>query len=526
MVSEHRISAPPARPELRSVARGGTLNLAGFVLAGALGFVLAIMITRTLGPGGAGVVFGAIAVFTIAANVAELGADSGVVRFVSRARALGRTQEIGSIIAVAVVPAAIAGAVLGLVMWLGADRLAIWFVGDRRAEGAAFIRGLAPFLPLATTATVALAASRGFGTMLPFVAIDSVLTPALKPVLVAPVLAAGLGSAWIATGLGLPEAAACVAAMIALARVHRRLVPGDLPARPIVAIARSFWRFSAPRGVAAAFQVTVLWFDVLLLGLFRPTAEVGVYAAVSRIVMVGTFALQAVRLAIAPQIAGLLAREDRDGAQTLYQTATWWLIAVSWPLLLTLACFAPLLLRVFGPAFTSGQDALAILAVAMLVNLGTGNVTVVLLMGGKSSWNLVNTAVAIGLNVGLNLLLIPRFGMEGAAVAWAVSIVVDNLLALTEVWWFLGMRPFGRGYAIVVAGALLCVGGIGLAVRLTIGATVPGLAVFLITAGAAYTAVLLRWRDALRIDVFLAALRDATAPDLAASSERLETAEV
>jgi len=151
----------------------------------------------------------------------------------------------------------------------------------------------------------------------------------------------------------------------------------------------------------------------------------------------------------------------------------------------------------------------------MLVNLGTGNVTVVLLMGGKSSWNLVNTVVAIVLNVGLNLLLIPRFGMEGAAVAWAVSIVVDNLMALAEVWWFLGMRPFGRGYAVVVAAALGCVGGIGLLVRLTVGATVPGLVLFMVAAGAAYGAVLYRWRDTLRFDTFVCALRDGRKVDAA-----------
>ena len=76
---------------------------------------------------------------------------------------------------------------------------------------------------------------------------------------------------------------------------------------------------------------------------------------------------------------------------------------------LVFAVFGPLLLGVFGRGFDQGSTALAILSVAMLVNLGTGNVTVVLLMGGKSSWNLVNTAIALALNIGLNLVLIPRY---------------------------------------------------------------------------------------------------------------------
>ena len=226
----------------------------------------------------------------------------------------------------------------------------------------------------------------------------------------------------------------------------------------IGALAKEFWAFSAPRGVAAAFQITIIWFDLLLLSHLRDATEVGIYGAASRAVTIGTFALQAIRLAIAPQISRLLARGDRAQAQTVYQTATWWLIVVSWPLFLSLAVFGSALLGVFGSGFDQGATALAILSMAMLVNLGTGNVTVVLLMGGKSSWNLLNTAVALVLNVGLNLVLIPRFGMEGAAIAWAVSIIVDNLMALTEVWLFLGMRPFGPGYLPAASAALGCFG--------------------------------------------------------------------
>ena len=303
--------------------------------------------------------------------------------------------------------------------------------------------------------------------MRPFVAIQSIATPALKPVLI--LLAADRRA-----DRDRARARLGAAGGVRLRRRPRRARAADPPSRgrersprraSIGALAREFWAFSAPRGVAAAFQITIIWFDLLLLSHLRDASEVGIYGAASRAVMIGTFALQAIRLAIAPQISRLLARGDRDQAQTVYQTATWWLIVVSWPLFLTLAIFGPALLGVFGPGFDQGATALAILSFAMLVNLGTGNVTVVLLMGGKSSWNLLNTAVALCLNVGLNLVLIPRFGMEGAAIAWAVSIVVDNLMALTEVWLFLGMRPFGRGYLPAVTAAVGCFGVVGLAAR-------------------------------------------------------------
>ena len=279
----------------------------------------------------------------------------------------------------------------------------------------------------------------------------------------------------------------------------------EAPSTSIGALAKEFWAFSAPRGVAAAFQITIIWFDLLLLSHLRDATEVGIYGAASRAVTIGTFALQAIRLAIAPQISRLLARGDRAQAQTVYQTATWWLIVVSWPLFLSLAVFGPALLGVFGPGFDEGATALAILSMAMLVNLGTGNVTVVLLMGGKSSWNLLNTAVALVLNVGLNLVLIPRFGMEGAAIAWAVSIIVDNLMALTEVWLFLGMRPFGPGYLPAASAALGCFGLVGLAARGILGTTDGAFVAFVVVAVPSYAWVLWRLRRRLHLDELVGA---------------------
>ena len=62
-----------------------------------------------------------------------------------------------------------------------------------------------------------------------------------------------------------------------------------------------------------------------------------------------------------------------------------------------------------------------ILGGAMLVATAVGPVDIVLLMSGKSLWNLLNTAVAVTANIVLNLLLIPHLGITGAAIAWAVE---------------------------------------------------------------------------------------------------------
>ena len=510
-VSTDQVVAPhpaPEVPELRRLARGGALNLVGYIVSGVLALALAIVVTRLVGAQGAGVFFAAVAVFTIVSNVTELGADTGVVRFIARLREQDRHGDLRALVWIALVPAVAIATFAGLATVIWAAPIADVLSRSNPADVASYLRIFGWFIPAATAATVALAATRGFGTMRPFVAIQSIATPALKPILILLAAIGGLSVTGLALGWVVPEAFACAAALVVLARKLRRARGRtEAMSTTLGALAKEFWAFSAPRGVAAAFQITIIWFDLLLLSHLRDASEVGIYGAASRAVLLGTFALQAIRLAIAPQISRLLARGDRDGAQAVYQTATWWLIVVSWPLFLSLAIFGPALLGVFGPGFDQGATALAILSVAMLVNLGTGNVTVVLLMGGKSSWNLLNTAVALTLNIGLNLVLIPRFGIEGAAIAWAVSIIVDNLMALTEVWVFLGMRPFGTGYLPATTAALGCFGVVGLAARALLGTTDDGFTVYLAIALPLYAAALWRLRRRLHLDELVGAFR-------------------
>jgi O-antigen/teichoic acid export membrane protein len=504
VASETRTPASSDEP-LRAAARGGGLNLAGFVTSGALGFVLAIAITRGLGENGAGVFFAAIAVFTILSNVMELGADTGVVRFVARLRALGRPADLRRTLLIAIVPVAAAGILAAVAMFVGAPSLARLFSSDRRDDVTRFLRLIAPLLPFATVSTVALAGTRGFGTMVPFASIEGFAKPAIRPLAVIAASVGGLATAEVALAWSLPEALGCVAAIAILVRLlhasERREPESDR--RSLGTLAREFWAFSAPRSLGAAFQVTVVYLDLLILGHFRSSAEVGVYGAASRIVTVGTFALQAVRLAIAPHVSAMLAQDDREGARTLYQTATWWLMAISWPLFLALASFAPFLLGVFGPGFASGQTALLILSLAMLVNLGTGNVSMVLLMGGKSGWQLLNQGVSLAANVALNVWLIPRYGMSGAAIAWGVAIALDNLMAVAEVRYLFGIGPFGPGYSVVVAATVACFGVLGLAARLLLGANLWSFALYAVVSCAAFAIVVRRWKDALRLDVLL-----------------------
>jgi O-antigen/teichoic acid export membrane protein len=493
------------------VARGSMINVGAMALGAVLGFGLTVLASRWLQPKQTGEFFELIALFTILSNSLALGADTGLTRWISRARAIGGLQEVRRIVLVSIVPVAAIGAAAGGAVWLSARVLAgIFLHGMNPAQAMSEFRLIAVFVPLGALSACLIAGARGFDRMWPYLGIEGLGKPVLRIGLIVLALLAGWSLRGALLGWTIPVAIGAVASWLIVAMLIRKEVPAAgrmFTSEGRGRLAASFWRFAAPRGLAGIFQVTVLWLDILLVGAILTSYDAGVYAAVSRLAMIGTFALEGTRLAIAPQLSGLLARKENSRAAALYQSATRLLMLASWPLYLMFAIFPTVVLGIFGAHYASGAVSLVILSIAMLINTGTGNVTVVLLMGGKSSLNVLNTVIALGVNIGLNFLLLPRIGIAGAAIAWAASILVDNVAAAFEVWWVLDIAPLGRGYGLVVAVAGGCFGLIGLAVRAVAGQTVPALGVALAVGLSAYALVVYAGRERLQLTGLYAAVR-------------------
>jgi O-antigen/teichoic acid export membrane protein len=492
------------RSDLTRLARDSGIMLVGAVVSAVGGFLLVVVVTRRLGPTRAGVFLEAVALFSIISVVAELGADDGLLRMLPRSLALGRARDVPRLLAVALGPILLIGPLFGLSLFVLAPQVANAFARGPREAAALVspIRVLAPFVTLAALSVVLLAASRGFGSVMPYVLVDNVGKPLVRPLVAWVVLVAGLGPTAVSIAWAAPIAAGLAVAAIAVARRLRDTrAAAEGPVRPASQIGGEFWRFALPRGIAGALAIGLTWIDTLLVGGLRGVREAGIYAAATRYLVVGMVAIQAIQLAVAPMLSTLFSRHELQRARMVYRTATQWLVLGAWPLYLTMALFGPVLLRAFGAEFGAGQGVLTALSLAALAVTGAGPSQMVLLMAGKSGWTLANTAASLVLNVVLNLLLIPRMGIEGAALAWVVSLVFNNVVSVVELRTLVGVSPFGRGLAVVAGSALACFGAVGLAVRLAMGPTVLGLLVALAVGAAAHLAILWRARSLLNLRV-------------------------
>ena len=507
-----------ASADISAMARGGLLNLVGAAGTGILTFALVTVLTRGLGPASYGAFVSAMGIFTVLSNTAELGADTGLVRTIARLRALDRVRDIRKTVYVAVIPPLVVGTLFAVAMWVWAPQLAhIFGKGKGSDQIAEFARWMAPFLPAGGVVLVLLSATRGFGTMVPTVTVDRLGRPFVQVALaLGLIVLAGSHHAnhgLIALSWALPQLVGAVIGLwwlwglLLKAERRDRRLNGRRRSRPTSVLAEKFWRFTAPRGLAGIFQIVVLWLNTLLVGRLASTAKAGVFNAATRYITAGLMVGVAIQHVAGPKLSELMAQRSWDRARGVYQTTTAWLMVATWPLYLTFGLFAPTLLRIFGHGFEGGTGALEVLGFTMLAATAVGTVDMVLLMGGKSSWNLINTVVGLSSNIILNLVLIPRFGGTGAAIAWSSSILFTNLAPLAQVWKFLGMHPFGRGFPKVVLAAGAAYGALGLVLRVALGTSFTVFALYQVVAGILYLAMLWRHREALQLTVLLEELK-------------------
>jgi O-antigen/teichoic acid export membrane protein len=168
--------------------------------------------------------------------------------------------------------------------------------------------------------------------------------------------------------------------------------------------------------------------------------------------------------------------------------------------------FPGTVLELFGHAFGAGAVALSLLCLSELIDMGTGNITLVLLMGGRSKWNLINIVLGLITTVTLDLWLIPPFGLVGAAIGAGTATIVINAAAVVEVAAFMKMKPFGPGYWYVVGLSAASFVGVGL-IALATGLRGPiALCATVVLGGGLYLVLLFRFRSRLRLDLLAKAL--------------------
>jgi O-antigen/teichoic acid export membrane protein len=418
------------------MGRGGGLNLVGAVINQVALFGIVTILART-SDSDVGRYASCYALLSLLGLLSLAGFRSAMTRFVAMhladvdAGRLRGTLRLG--LGLTVLAATVIGGCLALVApWVAS------LLGDPTLATGIRLVGLS--LPAVTFSDAALAATQGWRTQRPFTLIGRVFEPGLRFTLTLAAVALGWGFVGSMWALVVAAWAAAVLAAMALT-VRVREVPA---ARPVVEI-REIFSFSIVSWFSALAATGLIWVGTLILGSMEGQAQVGAFNVATRLVMLAVFVMAPINAAFTPHMAHLFHTDQLAASAQAYGSATRWILTLSMPAFIVLIAFPRQLLGYFGEEYRSAATVTVVLALGQLVSAASGPCGTVLNMSGRVRLTMVDNIGALVLNVALNFLLIPPYGLVGAAVAWSASLVVANLAKVLQARFVVGVRATDAG---------------------------------------------------------------------------------
>lgn len=398
------------------------------------------LFTRSFTPGEYGLFSLAFTVASILTVVATLGLRNGVTRQVAFHGAedpdvdeVGSELTPASIVTWGIVAATVASLAVAVLLFAVADPLATLF---GHPEYALAFRVAAVALPGLALVKICTAVFRGFGRAKERVVFQELLQKGTFPLLLAGVVYWEVG----VTAALLTFPASMVLTAVVYLGYTLYADPGSFRGAALSALRRpgdgyELLAFSFPLLFASLLIQIMSWTDILMLGYFKTAAEVGIYDGVRPLVRGITIIWGSMIFLYTPVVSEFTARGANQAVRRVYFVLTKWFASVTFPVALTFVLFPELALgTVFGPEYRAGGLALRILALAyFLGNVMGPNGATLTALGHTRAVMWANFVAAIG-NVGLNLWLIPPYGIVGAAFATAAALVVRNAIRVAIVY--------------------------------------------------------------------------------------------
>ncbi len=437
-------AAPAARPASGRRDREGVLRRASRAafsvqaLGLATSFGLQWLLARTLKADGYGLFVYSLTWISVLALVATLGLQRVALRFVPAYQVTGDWNLLRGFLLRSRQLVFLTAALLAL----AAAVVVHWRWAELPPGLAPVLAIAAAALPLTALLEVQVDVLRGFHRILLPLGARDVVRPALTALAVLALLGLGidLTARWaMAIHVG------SLSVAVALTSVAVGLASPALARNAEAEHETSEWlRVGLPLLLVAGSHLLLKQMDTLMIGMLLGPTQAGIYAVAVRVVLPISFGLKAVNTIMAPLIAQLHAEGDRNGLQRVTTLAAQRIFVFTVAAAAIAIVFAEPILAFFGGEFVAGATALRLLAASHLVNALAGSVGLLLAMTGHQLDAAVLVGGGVGVNLVLNLALIPLWGIEGAAVATTVAMVGWNAAAVIRVKQRLGISALVR----------------------------------------------------------------------------------
>lgn len=409
----------------REIALGGASALLVKVMAVALTMLFNIVLTRSLGASDTGKYFLAFSVMSIGGIIAKQGIDRSVLRFLSPAFATNQWKEVKLLLTYSVRKVIVGSVLSTLVVVVFADFISQFIF--QRSDLGSLIRIFAIVIVPLSFSYYMTEAFKAMKKVIVSVSIRGVLIPILSI----------LGILLLVPKIGI--LGAIVSSIVAYwfvfvfsaTSLHRKVIKSEDTYEGGTSFSFSkeeFKKSSKPLWLTSLTQEIITWSPAFIIGFYLVDAEVGKYEIVKRVGLSTSFFLFAFNTILSPKIGEMFAKADLKSIGKICRQTTGLMAIMTAPIFFGLFFFSEEILYLFGKGFVDGTILpLQILLIGQFIHVLFGPTGNILLMCGYEKYLFYSALIGVALLLGLNLLLVPDYGILGAAIAHATTWTIRNL---------------------------------------------------------------------------------------------------
>ena len=433
----------------RKQIRGSSLLLAGKLLSVGLNLAAQVLIVRYLAKSDYGAWAYALAVIAFFQSFCTLGLKRSITRFVPIYHEKEEYEKLFGTIALMLITIFLSGLVIISAVYVSPDLIARLLSGDGQPALILFI--MIFLVPVEAVDGALLGLFASFSSSRAIFFRKHVVAPTLKLMVAALFILLGSSVYFLACGYLLASVAGVITYIWVFIRLLRR--EGMLQRfkfRTLSIPAKEIFLFSIPLLTSDVLAVLMHSVDTFMLGYFHGSEEVASYQVILPAARLNKMVMTSFAFLYTPLLARLFAKDDYTEINALYWRTAIWLSVLSFPFFaLTFSLAKPLTIFLYGTRYEQSWIFLQLISLAYYFNVSLGFNSRTLTVLGKVRYIMaINFWVAIA-NVGGNLLLIPRYGALGAAIATMGSMILLQLLKQVGLRFAAGIRIFDRQYLLV-----------------------------------------------------------------------------
>jgi|GEM_PF-133777 len=427
---------------LKKVAKGSGIVFIGLIIGTVIGALSRILIARYYTTTKYGIYSLALVLFSLFAIVSTLGLDEGMTRQISYFRGQNELKVRG-VISFSLQITIFVSLILSAILFLSSNVIStrIFHI----AELSKPLKIVSIAIPFNVLILISMSIFRGFDRVEVKAYFNDILRTTLFLFSLVVIVVLNLSFIVVFYALVVSFIATFVAfAVYAMRSTLPIKMEKNLALSPV---RKELLLFSLPLLIVVLLNMVFHWGDTLLLAYFKTPNAVGLYNAAYPLAVFVHIIPSAVAFIYVPVASQLYSKNLIKEVGRTYQVITKWVFSASLPIFLILFLFPGLVLDfLFGPKYVSASLALRILTLGFMFNVFLGLNGLSLLVLGKTRLIMFTSLAGALTNIVLDIILIPPYGIEGAAVASAFSYFIVNLLNSIKLYQISKIHPFSKNY--------------------------------------------------------------------------------